>query len=487
MTRSRLLDVVVLAILIVSMPGVAWPTGPPSPLIEGGNASTSEEAEPPGGTAESASITPQDSDDWGELAREVAAQLESIRPKVETLEALKRPLTPEEKGSLENIYQELRPKVLALRQRRELVSKEERRQAKEWHEDLFTRIEILLQKTQAFAAPEEARSAPQIETMISKFAVYGSLRARGFADEDGDSTLDDSTSRIGFRGQLDVSKTYEFFGRIEVGTNLVGELGKFLIGGDPGSEDGTEDQPIPLRLAFIGFEGPQGRMSFGKQWSTFYDVAVFTDQAPFFGGAASGVYSAGTDGGVSGTGRADRALQYRFAISQFKLGVQAQIRDKTDNDQPFADTWGVSAVYQFSEGVTLGAAFNQVRDGITDPFPDEPIYDDQAFIVGGRWQDDNNYYAVTDTDFENHEKDDEGEFYSGFGVEVYADHFFEGGFGLGGTYNYQKPDSDLMSDYLINFLSVGGSYSLGKNWRFYLIYKFDYSQQSNGDPWERTL
>lgn len=84
---------------------------------------------------------------------------------------------------------------------------------------------------------------------------------------------------------------------------------RFLIGGDPGTQEDSDNVALPLRLAFVGFEGPQGRVSFGKQWSTYYDVAVFTDQAPFFGGSASGTYNAGTDGGVSGTGRANQALQ----------------------------------------------------------------------------------------------------------------------------------------------------------------------------------
>jgi predicted porin len=426
-------------------------------------------------------VKPESPEAWDDLARGVAIQLEGLRPEIEAFEVLDRPLKPEETKPLESQYKEIRPKVQALRQRRELVSKEARKQAKEWSDDLFSRLEVLLQKTQAFAAPEEAKNAPQIESMISNIAFYGSLRGRAFWNDQG-TTFDDSTSRIGLRGQLDVSRTYEFIGRFEVGTNMVGDLSRFLIGGDPGTEEGSEDRPIPLRLAFVGFEGPQGRVTFGKQWSTFYDVGVFTDQAPFFGGVASGVYAAGTDGGISGTGRANQALQYRFAIPHFKFGVQTQIRNLTSNDQSFVDTWGVSAVYQFDEGVTLGAAFNQVRDGITDPFPDEPIYGDQALIAGARWQNDDNYYAVTYTDFENHERDDEGEFYSGFGVELYADHLLTERFGIGGTFNYQKPDDDLMSDYLINFLSVGGGYFLGDKWRFYLIYKFENSQRSDGTP-----
>jgi hypothetical protein len=146
------------------------------------------------------------------------------------------------------------------------------------------------------------------------------------------------------------------------------------------------------------------------------------------------------------------------------------------------DTWGVSANYQFNEGVTLGAAFNRVLDGVLDPPPEKPILDDRSLLAGVRWQNKTNYYAITFTDFENHERDDEGRIFSGQGWEAYADHTFSNGFGVGGTFNYQVPTTDTRGDYKIEFLSVGGSYHLGNNWKFYLIYKFDNGRKSDGTP-----
>lgn len=201
---------------------------------------------------------------------------------------------------------------------------------------------------------------------------------------------------------------------------------------------------------------------------------------PFFGGTASGTYAAGTDGGISGTGRANQALQYRFAISHFKFGLQTQIRNETDNDQSFADTWGISTNYQFDEGVTLGVAFNQVRDGVVDPEPEQPKLGDQALILGARWQNEKNYYAVTYANFENHEKDDEDRFFTGLGWEVYAEHEFSNGLTAGATYNYQKPESHHPGDFKLEFLSVGAGYHLGESWKFFLLYRFDNSRMSDG-------
>jgi hypothetical protein len=232
----------------------------------------SEEAQ--GGTSSLNSDEGQRS--WIEVFREVQAELEAMEPRLEELESLGRPLNEEENAELTGAYRRLKPQVHELRERRDEATEQELKEAQS-SRDIYSRIEALLEQAHAFAAPEEARNAPQIETMISDFAVYGSLRGRAFLNEAGETTLDDSTSRIGIRGQLDVSKTYEFFGRGEFGSNLVGNVAEFLVGGDPGTEEGSEDVAFPLRLAFIGFDGPQGRVSFGKQWSTYYDVAVFSD------------------------------------------------------------------------------------------------------------------------------------------------------------------------------------------------------------------
>ena len=421
-----------------------------------------------------------DQESWIETYEELATRLRALEPRIVELEALGRPLNKEELGALRVEAEGIAQVVEQLRKGKSEVSDDTAKQAREDSLDLFTRLIALLEQTKDFAAPEEARDAPQVEAMISKFTAYGSLRGRGFVNGEGEATLDDSTSRVGVRGQLDVSKTYQFFGRFEVGTNLVGDITRFLTGGDPGTEEGAENNALPLRLAFVGFDGPQGRVSFGKQWSTYYDVAVFTDQAPFFGGTASGTYAAGTDGGISGTGRPNQALQYRFAISRFKFGVQTQIRNITDNDRAFADTWGVSTNYQFDEGVTLGAAFNQVRDGVEEPESEESKLGDQALILGARWQDERNYYAFNFTDFRNHEKDDRGRFFSGQGLEIFADHKLTERIAIGGTYNYQEPEASHPGRYKLEFLSVGGGYTLGDSWRFYLIYKFEKSRASDG-------
>jgi predicted porin len=417
---------------------------------------------------------------WLELREEVQTRLETLRPTIDRYEGREEPPTEEETAELRAEHEWLAPRVQQLRQRKEEAT-EEQRAALEPARELYARLETLIQSTQEFSAPEESRDSPKVESTVAKLTFYGSIRLRVFRPADGDGTADDATSRIGARVQANVTKDYQLFGRAEFGTNILSESFDFIIGGDPG---GDSEAALPLRLLFAGAEGPGGRISFGKQWAVYYDVAVFTDQAPFFGGEASGTYAAGTDGGLAGTGRADNALQYRFALEPFKIGAQIQIRDKTVNNRPVADTWGLSAIYKISEGVSFGAAFNKTGDGIPDPEDNQPKKNDESLIVGLRWESKNEkvYYGATYATFENHERDDLDRFFDGYGVEIYADQGLGKHWAISGTWNYQKPDDEHPGRYKIDYVSLGANYTLGEHWKFFAIYKFDDSRGSDGTP-----
>jgi predicted porin len=104
----------------------------------------------------------------------------------------------------------------------------------------------------------------------------------------------------------------------------------------------------------------------GKQGSVHYDVTSFTtDRFNVFGGQGTSTYVAGTDGGVTGTGRADRVVNYRNTIFDiFEVGLQGQFRGAD------ADGYGASARVTILPGVKVGASFTQTnwpqstRDGI---------------------------------------------------------------------------------------------------------------------------
>jgi len=75
-----------------------------------------------------------------------------------------------------------------------------------------------------------------------------------------------------------------------------------------------------------------GELTFGKQWSVYYDVAGWTDAFNVYGGTALSVYPAGTDGGAVGSGRADNAVIWRNARGRFSYGLQTQLKTSSDGD-----------------------------------------------------------------------------------------------------------------------------------------------------------
>src|SRR5262245_2574598 len=139
---------------------------------------------------------------------------------------------------------------------------------------------------------------------------YGSLRAVIAKDTGGHTEVQNNSSRLGLRGDKELFHRITAFGRYEVGMNLVAnDRAILLVDGDVGTPIGQGSQAIFTRLGFVGVGTPIGNFSWGKQWSPYYDVAEFADQLVVFSGFASGAFGAGTDGGIAGTGRAERAFQ----------------------------------------------------------------------------------------------------------------------------------------------------------------------------------
>jgi predicted porin len=414
-----------------------------------------------------------------DLARSVV----DSRPIIEAAEAREEPLTPEEISRLLTIPPELRPKIRAARD----PSRPETGDAEVAAHpvivearDLLKRVETLAPETTATA--EESRDSPDTRPVARIFRFYGSLRARMLVDGDG-VEFDGQTSRIGVRAEYEFENTplgsFGTFARAEMGFNFL-ETTQRLLGGDPGSQEAKDDSLFFPRLLFLGLEVPTGRISFGKQWSSYYDVAVFTDQMPFLAGAGTGAFPAGTDGGVSGTGRADRALQYRQPVGRFNLTGQVQLRDLTANSNGFIDTFGASAVHEWREQIYFGAAFNVVLDGVVEPDSGKPKKDDRSVILGGRYTSEKLYAAGTVSIFNNHETDDEGRYFSGIGVELYTDYDLTERFTLRGALSYVRPDSAHPGDYEILTLTPGFNYRFMKRLVLVVLGRVDGSTLSDG-------
>lgn len=196
---------------------------------------------------------------------------------------------------------------------------------------------------------------------LGYFEPYGSLRTI-LAISSAQTQVQDDASRIGInfttRGPVKV------FAKTEWGVNLLQSESSFNVDATPDQGFGTVTQvtnPVFIaRLGYVGVDfGPLGQVSFGKQNSTHYDITSYTtDRFNVFGGQASATYVAGTDGGTSGTGRADQVVLYSNKFARvFQFGAQGQFRG-ANLPQAF-NGFGFSLQATVNPELKIGGAYNK--------------------------------------------------------------------------------------------------------------------------------
>ncbi len=349
----------------------------------------------------------------------------------------------------------------------------------------FQRAVFALLLTAALCVPVAPIAA---QALADHMEIYGSFRFRSGVSSAGDFEIDDKFSRVGLRGELPMGEGLTAFARVEMGLNIVKSPGQLAFSGDPGFAYGEDQDAVTTRLGLLGVRTPVGDFSWGKQWSPYYDLGEFTDRFNIFGGEAVGVYNL-ADGDPSGTGRASSALQYRVSYRALSFAAQVQNRSTGGNDQNFADTYGGFLGISPAEGMTLGVAFNEVRDGVEDPAPDtkEVSEGDQAVALGvsvdrGRWS-----VQYTVASLEEHEKDDEGRFFSGWGTELFVAFLPAEAWQLLGGFNYLTPEDEHPGEYRIAYGLVGAEYSFVNDSAVFLEVKLEGTRDSAGDGSRPTI
>lgn len=316
---------------------------------------------------------------------------------------------------------------------------------------------------------------------------YGSLRALALLDTKGHAEVSNNLSRIGLRGEKPLFGRFMAFGRYEAGINMVANDRTILLtDGDPGTPIGQGSQAIVSRLGFVGITTPIGNFSLGKQWAPYYDIAEFSDQFVVFGALGSGAFGAGTDGGLTGTGRAERALLYRETWGPFAVGLQAQNRTLTTNDKQFADTFSGSLIYGRRYGFAVGAAYNEVRDGVPNPTPNQTQLGDKAAIFGARLRGDSFYVGGVFSILTQHEVDDLGRRFDGNGFELVARRTLLPRLWLVGGLNDLSPNSNHPGDYRIRFGAANVVYDFSVGSRLFAGFKLEDSKNSDGSPLTRS-
>lgn len=326
------------------------------------------------------------------------------------------------------------------------------------------------------------------------FDVYGSIRLRAREQDDKDE-FQDGGSRIGAEAHWQLGQDYFLFGRYEAGFNLLSNL---EFASEPGEETGEIRDSLFNRLGYIGMVAPFGYLAAGKNWSTYYAVAGLTDRFSGTGGSASGTFNANSDGGATGTGRADDVLQSKLSLEvlphklfkPFNFNVQVQQGNPIPygGGAEYGTAFGVSALMTTQNNFTVGVAYNYA-DIDLNTYPslrDIGISGSaRALLLGARAFGERWYAGLLVSRLENHETTSGGIYFHGWGSELYAQYQLTNRFWAVGGYNILKPDSDQVQAgaYEVEYALLELRYSIDDFRRMvFANVKFNDSSLANGTP-----
>jgi len=163
------------------------------------------------------------------------------------------------------------------------------------------------------------------------------------SDKSGELDFNDNTSRINFVFSRDLGSGWEGGATVEYGANLVGSR---VVTGE-GGRAVEANKHLNLRLGNVSLgKDKLGTFTFGKAWGVYYDIGGVTD-VPHVWSPVYGIYGT-EDGGLMGTGRADKVIQYRNQMGGLKIGLQYQPHTLKEDEEaltqatvvPITDTNG---------------------------------------------------------------------------------------------------------------------------------------------------
>lgn len=216
---------------------------------------------------------------------------------------------------------------------------------------------LLFPVSQIFAQTNAAKK----DSTDVQVNLYGSFRGH-FAAYDKEIEIQENASRMGFE-IIAKRKSIRYFAGLEMQVNMFRSATSFNLsasttGGYLEADRNQNRQLLTSRLGYLGADlGKWGSFVLGKQRSIYYDITSYTDRFNVFGGGASATYTAGTDGGYTGTGRADQAFTYRNRTGRFSYGAQFQFLNTNNNRWLDGISFNLEA--ELLENLKLGVVFNQ--------------------------------------------------------------------------------------------------------------------------------
>lgn len=321
--------------------------------------------------------------------------------------------------------------------------------------------------------------------LASTVSPYGSIRIGVGMSGGGEVGVANNAPRVGLNFKHSIFSSdpdkFKVIGRIEWGLNLVSRDETVQFTPDPGAQFIQVGDAVFTRLGYLGLAYNDFSITFGKSNSIYYTlVASEVDRFLAFGGSAIGVWNAGTDGGVSGTGRANQAIILKYEGERFSLGAQSQVRNVSPESQKL-DTYGFAGNYHIND-FALGLGYNKILDGVDDPLPNQAMDGDEAFLVSTSYTADRYELAFAYSVFSNHEVTNDI-FYDGQGMELFAKYKFSSSrkWHVASGFNYREPDSDEnLGDFKFLFCILELGYNFKKSSYISANMRIDGSEDMSG-------
>ncbi len=295
--------------------------------------------------------------------------------------------------------------------------------------------------------------------MVLPGKMYLSLRPQFAQDHDGSGvTFHTGGSRAGFFYYYKFENKMELIFQYEGNVDFSGNT-KFI-----NVSDGDNSN---RRLSYIGLRYDQNQIIVGKYWSPYYDIAGLTDNFMAFGGQAGGAFNNGSDGGSSGTGRADEVIQLRTDHGKFETALQVQLNhtDEKTVTKDYQYCMAGSIIFKNWEGFDIGASFaHQKFDTLTPAMEAINIHgDDQSYIIGGTYRKEEFSISSVLSYTKNHMTDDQGTYFNGMGTELYMRYDIDDSYRLAAGGNILIPrDASYEGNYKIKSYILSAQYTFGE-------------------------
>ncbi|WP_299494222.1 porin [uncultured Shewanella sp.] len=291
----------------------------------------------------------------------------------------------------------------------------------------------------------------------------------------GETDVSNGSTRINFNFTRQLTHDWKAFSKLEWAVNMVGNTS--VAYDDSNGLTSSSSEFLTNRLGYVGLSNDTyGSVAIGKQWGVWYDV-VYNTNLLGWDGNTSGTYTYNAaDGSVNGTGRADKAVQYRNAFGDFSFALQGQLKQDTyttntttDNSSLFVtsqsvqqldyyNTYGISMTYQVTNNFVLTAGGNRGEfDAWTGDVGSSSAnwtknsYTDSIYGAGatyGSWNGEGFYAAANVNQQKYHDTDPAGRLIpEAVGLESLFSYKFENGLRPLIAYNVLKADSSYGDDY----------------------------------------